>query len=151
MAESQDTFEQFSCSDCGHPIDEVPTLGPRTPCPRCGSTRRRGTVLVNVKVGISVGSSVRATSETKRPKKPGKPRKPFYEEVERVETVETFKATGERRRVHRILDYVKDRYFERIVDVITGRVVRDVDEPLSAHRSRGFAKAPRADSLDTQE
>jgi len=40
----------------------------------------------------------------------------------------------------RVIDRESDRYVERVADPDTGEVLRDVDEPLSAHRGHGSAK-----------
>jgi hypothetical protein len=40
----------------------------------------------------------------------------------------------------RLVDRKDDRYKERVVDPVTGEVLRDVDEPLSEHRGQGSAK-----------
>jgi len=66
--------------------------------------------------------------------------KPFRE---MVVGDELHRDSGERRRVERIIDHENDWYSERITDE-AGRVVRQVEEPLSDHQERGSAKpAPR--------
>lgn len=40
----------------------------------------------------------------------------------------------------RILDRDNNRYVEKVVDPETGEVLRDVEEPLSEHQERGWAK-----------
>ncbi len=53
--------------------------------------------------------------------------------------------TGSRRVTYdRFIDKDGDLYHERVVDVETGEVVRDVTEPLSDHRGRGSAKPEKA-------
>jgi hypothetical protein len=49
-------------------------------------------------------------------------------------------ADGVRRRVHRTFDRDLDIYEEVITEEETGCVVKDLREPLSAHRGRGAAK-----------
>jgi hypothetical protein len=53
--------------------------------------------------------------------------------------MELHRDTGEVRRVIPIIDRPNDRYYERITDP-DGNVVREIDEPLSAHRRRGTAR-----------
>jgi hypothetical protein len=50
------------------------------------------------------------------------------------------KLTGLWNKLERLIDRRRDRYRERITDPRTGKILRDVDEPLSAHRDRGSAK-----------
>ena len=56
-----------------------------------------------------------------------------------------FNKTGDLHFITRIIDRWSNRYQERIIEVGTGRVVREVDEPLTEHRRRGSArKKPRS-------
>jgi len=57
---------------------------------------------------------------------------------------ESFDREGRRVTYDRIIDRDGDLYHERVVDVETGEVVRDVTEPLSDHRGRGSAKPEKA-------
>jgi hypothetical protein len=43
-------------------------------------------------------------------------------------------------KVERSIDRLEDRYSERVTDVDTGEVIRQCDEPLSAHQGHGSAK-----------
>jgi hypothetical protein len=43
----------------------------------------------------------------------------------------------------RLIDWVGNRYAEHVVDPRTGRVLRDVDHPLTEHVGRGSAKQRR--------
>ena len=44
---------------------------------------------------------------------------------------------------HRIIDKENNRYYKRIVGPDSGKVIREVDEPLSTHRGHGSAKIPK--------
>ena len=46
----------------------------------------------------------------------------------------------------RVIDNRSDRYIEHIVDPLTGKVLRDVDEPLSAHQGHGSAKTRKKET-----
>lgn len=74
-------------------------------------------------------------------RRPGR-RRPVAEQVNRPET---FRKTGARHRVERVIDRSDPNpdnwlYREKIVDVATGNVVREVTECLKDHRGRGSAK-----------
>ncbi len=57
-----------------------------------------------------------------------------------------FRETGEAHFVSRTINRTADSYHERVIDKETGRVVREVAEPLSRHVGRGSAKVPRSSS-----
>jgi hypothetical protein len=80
-------------------------------------------------------------------KRPGQKR-PVAEEVNRPET---FRKTGARHRVERLIDRSDPNpdnwhYREKITDLSTGEVVRQVDEPLKDHTGRGSAKGQKVDA-----
>lgn len=43
-------------------------------------------------------------------------------------------------RVHRTIDKDNDRYTEKVIDIQTGEVLHECDEPLSKHINHGTAK-----------
>jgi len=56
--------------------------------------------------------------------------------------LEVHRASGEVRWLRRVFDRRNGRYYELVVDP-QGNVVREVDEPLSAHQGRGSARRRR--------
>jgi hypothetical protein len=56
-------IEEIRCGDCGHLFPEgvFATQIPRSPCPQCGSTRRTGTVLESISLGVGVSAHGSAT------------------------------------------------------------------------------------------
>lgn len=141
---SDDPVESF-CVKCGHQTNDVGTGIPRGPCPICGETARKATVLVSVTASFSTGTIIKGFSQIKRPKKSGKARKPFFEERN---LNELYRKTGRMSRVYRVLDYLKNWYYEKITDRESGEVIREVAEPLSEHRNRGSAKQGRRAGQD---
>ena len=43
-------------------------------------------------------------------------------------------------RVHRTIDKDNDRYMEKVIDMQTGAILHECDEPLSQHINHGTAK-----------
>ena len=60
-----------------------------------------------------------------------------------------FNVSGHLMKKERLLDRKNNLYIERIVDMDTGEVVRDIQEPLSDHRRRGAAKLIRSGKNQT--
>ena len=119
------------CSACGAAIDEPPStpLDERKPCPSCGSLVRT----FNVHVHESVTLREKIGLKHKRPGH----KEPIYESVLGEDL---HRATGQWNQLSREIDRENDRYKERIVNLQTGEVLRDVDEPLSNHTGRGSAR-----------
>ena len=131
-----DPRDAVLCGECGLLLEEAGSTAPsdRTPCPDCGSLKRKFEVHIEARASAEVGLGLKQ-------KRPGLKR-PVVEEVKRPET---FRKTGARHRVERVIDRSdsdpeKWRYREKIIDVATGEVVREVDEPLKDHTGRGSAK-----------
>ena len=125
-----------SCSQCGTRIDE-PHNTPheqRVPCPSCGSIARTFNVHLNETLTLREKLGVKQ-------KRPGH-KKPIYESVGGDDL---HRDTGQWNHLSREIDRLNDRYREKIVNPKTGEVIREVDEPLSEHVTRGSAK-PRAPS-----
>jgi len=121
-----------SCANCKKPLpDDLPDQ-PRAPCPHCGSTSRSYTEsLVD---GIVAHDGHRA--KVKRPSLPSakKLRADTYSGVEHSHK------HGKLVRVHRTIDKDNDRYTERVIDIQTGEILHECDEPLSKHINHGTAK-----------
>jgi hypothetical protein len=43
-------------------------------------------------------------------------------------------------KLNQLVDHEAKRYKKKVIDPVTGEVIRDVDEPLSDHKDRGSAK-----------
>ena len=136
-ANSSSPIDSTSCSACGAAIDEPATtpVAERKPCPSCGSVVR------NFNAHVHDSMPLREKLGLKH-KRPGHKR-PIYESV----SGEDFhRDTGKWNEITREIDRENDRYREGIVNPQTGEIIRQVDEPLTNHRSRGYAKpSPRKD------
>ena len=54
-----------------------------------------------------------------------------------------FRKTGRYNYLERVFDHPNDWYHELIVDLDTGAIIKQCEEPPSAHREHGSAKRPR--------
>jgi hypothetical protein len=124
-----------SCRECGAPIDEDLNAPDRTraPCSQCGSTVRA--FGEHLTFGL-VAADYRKRHIKRRRGSKGRPHK------EEIDGVELQHSTGRLIHLTRTMDRANDWYSEKVVDLRTGEVVRQCEEPLSAHRGRGSAKKP---------
>jgi hypothetical protein len=83
--------------------------------------------------GIKFGGGARAENK-RRP--PGR-KKPSYESVSGFERSNSGVLVEKRR----IIDREKNRYFEKVVEHKSRKVLRRIEEPLTNHTGRGSAKA----------
>jgi hypothetical protein len=119
-----------TCGDCGHVLDESPSIPveQRAPCPECGSVKRKVLVEVSDTIEIHDIVAIKARHDgERRPFREGKYGDGLHRDSGKWNT-----------RVMTI-DREADRYTERLVDGETGEVIHDVDEPLSEHRGHGSA------------
>jgi hypothetical protein len=127
-----ETSVTVACGRCATVLDESQSLPPeeRQPCANCGSVARHAHVHV-FDTGVEVHESVSIKAKRpglKRPFREGKYGDSFHHD------------TGKWNERRMTIDREQNRYQERIVDPQTGRVLRDVDEPLDQHRGRGLAR-----------
>lgn len=119
------------CGNCGeHITEEVdPPVGPRKPCPVCGSSNR--------KFEIDIGGEITPRSLFKFKARHQAGGKPFA-----WGTVgsDLYRKTGQWMRLERFFDRINDWYREHISVRESGVVVRHVEEPLSQHRGHGSAR-----------
>ena len=127
---SQTESEPVLCSQCETEV--IHEEGePRIPCPACGSTARKFGVIATATVQARSSLAMKAKHDgaTGRHK--------WF--VEQFEGWSLHRDSGRYRKVSQIVDRDNDRYRKLVTDE-DGRVVKDVDEALSAHRGRGNAK-----------
>ncbi len=122
---------------CGVDLPEA-EIEPRQPCAACGSTSRV--------FDESIVESANAAAHLGLKQKRG-PGDPIYEEVDRLEI---FRATGELRRVQRVIDRRNNMYREHITSVETGEVRRQVEERLDQHFGRGSAKSSKTNNPEPE-
>jgi hypothetical protein len=129
MAEQEPTMT-VSCSGCGTSMPEPSRIEDQEPCPTCGPTART--------FAVTLADSAQAHDSLATKARHGdigkvKPHR------EAFTGFDYHRDTKQWRQGSRVVDRERDRYTERILDA-AGNVIRDVDEPLSQHRSHGAAK-----------
>ncbi|WP_336924202.1 hypothetical protein [Aquipuribacter sp. SD81] len=130
-----DASTTLSCGGCGAGLPSSEVIRPpepRTPCSSCGSLARQVGVLLHETVALRDGVGYKA--------KHAGDRKPYREAFDHPETQ---RSTGALTRHKRLIDRQNDRYFERVVEEGTGRVVHETDHPLTEHRGHGSDRGPR--------
>lgn len=121
-------YESTECVSCGAVLIEEKN-GPREPCPKCGGIPRK--FFRECKEEIKIYEHLRMKG-----KHEGKG-KPFFDQ--RAGASFYFK-TQEWHHLERLIDKDNDLYIEKITNMETGEIVREVTEPLSLHQGRGSAK-----------
>ena len=120
----------FQCAVCEAVlIDDDESGTDRSPCPACGSTRRL------FHQDLQAVLTLYGLVELKH-KRPGF-KKPIHEQVAGAQFTHS---TGRFSDKLRVIDRLNDRYYERITDLKTGKVLHERDEPLSHHYGRGAAR-----------
>ncbi|HEX9774678.1 MAG TPA: hypothetical protein VGB83_03750 [Actinomycetota bacterium] len=118
-------MSQMHCTDCEATID-VAHAG--DPCPTCGSIDRsilgsdsgRGREFAISKQGTPPLGEPLTNKWVRREVRAGEPGQ----------------RDGTRRELYREIDRDRDLYRERVVNLESGEVERDVEEPLTEHRQR---------------
>jgi hypothetical protein len=116
----------FFCAGCDQPFTEHADRGPDGACLRCGVTGA-----VWYEPGKEFQLRITWSRSRSRPSGGGR------WVAQSTREVSTFTAEGREHYVERTIDRLSDEYHERIIDRATGDVVREVHEPLSAHRGHG--------------
>ncbi len=118
-----------ACSSCRYVFDDYEAANalPRTSCPRCGETSRSFPryTFEALETHDQVAFKARHAG--------GK--KPFLE----GKAGDSQSADGRWATIEQVVDRANNRYRKKVTDS-AGTIVRDVDEPLNAHRGYGSAK-----------
>ncbi len=120
------------CATCQAELPEDVPGTDWTPCPRCGSTVRSYSVTLTDPIELHDGHRAKAKNTTLRSDK--KLRLDTYSGVEKSHKYGKFV------RVHRAVDKDKDWYSEKVIDLKTGEILYECEEPLSKHTGHGAAK-----------
>ena len=107
---------------------------PLGPCPKCGTE-----MSVWYPVGKEFRLRVAGFQDRSIPR--GRSRRHWEYQSEAGHSV--YEQDGRVYWIEREIDRVANEYYERIVDKETGEVVREVHEPLTAHRGHGSARRVR--------
>lgn len=128
-------MSETSCAECNQLLLADTPGQDLAPCPHCGSKRRSYLFTLTDEIAIHDGHRAKAKSPDFRSDK--KLRLDTYSGVEPSHKY------GKLVRVHRTIDRDRDWYSERVVDIQTGEILHQCEEPLSEHFGHGTAK-PRA-------
>jgi hypothetical protein len=118
---ADDTHMRAECRNCGASVD----LGSVGPCPTCNRSAGKD-VYVTVTTKVVVASSMMA-----RGVEEGKGLSNYFVRIQQRQ--ELFRKTGRMHELERTVDRRNGHYYEHIVDMETGEVVRHKDEPLREH------------------
>lgn len=121
-----------SCAKCKAEMPDDVAGQPRVHCPSCGATARA--LEANISDGIVVYDGHRV--KAKRPSFPSDKKLRFdtYSGVEQSHEYDKLV------RVQRTIDKDGDFYSEKVIDLNTGEVLHQCEEPLSQHTNHGSAK-----------
>ena len=127
MSASTNTIVCADCCEEVNGLDDTPEQ--RILCEKCGSTKRNYSVLISESVVIRDGIGLKA-------KRAGG-KKPYIEEMVVPDYSRNLEKVVQRERG---IDRDNDRYFEKITDYESGKVIHYCEEPLSQHQGHGNAK-----------
>lgn len=135
-----------TCTDCGVSLTQDPSDFDRHPCPSCGSSMRTISLsLVDTVQSVIVEELKGVVKDTTRSGK----KKVRYSFVSGHDW--SYKLSRYVLK-ERIIDKDNNRYMEKVVDPVTGDVLRNAEEPLKQHQGHGTAKfktAPKGASDDS--
>lgn len=128
---------RWVCTSCEH---ELSSEGERAPCPKCGGVTRQ------TKIGfLATGTALPGVRlKMKRPGKSG--------QAVRIEQGYVLQQSGVLAHVVRVVDRLRDRYYERVINNKTQEVIHECDHRLSTdHQGHGSAKfsKPKQEPTDS--
>jgi len=119
------------CNQCGSHFDVIAGFDETMTCPDCGVNDWNYDVPEEEKVQL------RHTVKLKERNNKGE--KPFRETISGEDL---FKDTNQWRQIERIINRQDDEYYEKITDLETGTIIKEILEKLSDHKGHGAAKKP---------
>jgi phage FluMu protein Com len=117
-------LDTVRCGHCGTLLSADSQCGSR--CPKCRSSERKHEV--ELTEAVKVESKLKFTHRS-----PGKGKFRF----KHTEGDDLFREIGKWNKVRRVIDRVRGRYEESVIDGETDEVIREVNEPLDQHIGRG--------------
>ena len=126
--------ERVDCSDCETVVNELADERDRSPCPKCGSMRR--TIHLQLSDTIDFPITEMLDMKVKKPSLPSDKKLRIHMKSGQ----ELSFRLGRHVNKEWVMDRENDRYFELVIDPLTGDVLRHCDEPLSVHQGHGTAK-----------
>ncbi|MBN1662581.1 MAG: hypothetical protein JW943_03160 [Deltaproteobacteria bacterium] len=124
-------YQVSKCKKCGAILSE-PKYEPRSPCPVCEEKGRIHDEVLDEEACIYDHMRMKGKHEGKG--------KPFFDA--RV-GADFYVKEIEWRHLERVIDRDNNLYIEVIKDVKTGKVIKEVREPLTDHQDHGSAKQCR--------
>jgi len=126
-------MEERRCATCDARLFE-PANEPAGPCPACGGRSRSITATLEERIAFHDGYRVKAYQADSSK---------FF--IDERSGPSYYRVGAEWHHVMRVIDRENDRYIEVVRVLRTGKIIRQVDEPLSQHTDRGGSKnqAPR--------
>ena len=125
-------MSQMSCAKCKRPLPDDVLSQARAPCPDCGALSRSYLETLTDGIAFYDGHRVRA----KNLALPSAKKLRF----DTYSSVEPSHKYGKLVRVHRTIDPDKDWYSEKVIDLQSGEILHECEEPLSQHVGHGTAK-----------
>jgi len=122
---------EVRCGQCNTVLDERSDVKveQRIPCPNCHSLSRA--------FKVELHDEIKVFDQLKTKVKSPENKKPVYESIHGEEVSQSNPANIIK---DRIIDRRNDRYYERIIDTITGNIIHEDEGRLSDHQGHGSAK-----------
>ncbi len=117
------------CNKCNWHLDVIAGFDESMPCPNCGENDWNHDVSEEEKAELRKKVKLKERNE-----KGKKPHRIIYSGEE------LFRKTNKWHQIERVVDRNNDVYHEKITDLDTGEVIREVWEPLSKHKGHGNDK-----------
>lgn len=134
--------QSIFCKQCNYQFLDENVLETRQPCPQCNCIIKSVTVIVRDTLEIHDGYGLKVKNPEKRQ---DKKKKHIIEQADK-----TYRDHQKRLiKKFSLKDREKNLYQEKVEDLETGEVIRNISEPLSQHQGFGSAKFKKADQ--TQE
>ncbi len=111
---------RYFCQECNKELEPDQKV-----CPVCKSNKRR--IIAIKDEGVEIGERIEAKKKRKGFKSP------------LIEISKGLFESGDKKKhpkgvkKERVIDRERDKYKEKVIDVETGEITRDVEEPLSVH------------------
>ncbi len=125
----------IKCSDCEEILpSELAHDSTQYNCPKCGSIKKIIIMEVIEDVNLEIHDQMQAKIKNDNLPSNKKVRKEMISGDEKRKDNDTWVNK------ERVIDRDEDFYKEKVTDLKTGKVLRDIEEPLSKHINRGSAK-----------
>lgn len=121
-------MQETRCAKCDAHLFEPPGL-PASPCPVCGGVGRSISLKLEDGIRFNDGHRVKAYRADSAK---------FFLDARSGPSY--YRVGAEWHHVVRVIDRENDRYTETVRVLSTGKIIREIDEPLSQHTGHGGSK-----------